>query len=240
MDGKSPLNYSPPLPAHRRAKVRRWVVATALVVGVGLAIWRGPGLWRDVQAEYWWRQCARYENRADVVVYDEDPRRAPALLKAGKGFTMLPPHVWQSVAATTAPVGRVPPACLTSLKPLTSGMSWADSAPIVFLHGMRTPDGHPVLVCVAYDPWQGCFISYAGGDRGYSTLGGGDILGRGFVMDVARLPPLRLYEGQPDPTDPTRFSFRFDLGETSGTVDGRVDETRSVRLQLRPSATTRE
>jgi hypothetical protein len=42
--------------------------------------------------------------------------------------------------------------------------------------------------------------------------------------------PLRLYAGQPDPNDPSRFTIRYDLDGQPGTIEGWVNEHGTVSL----------
>lgn len=45
--------------------------------------------------------------------------------------------------------------------------------------------------------------------------------------------PLRLYAGQPDPIDPSRFTIRYDLDGQQGTIEGWVDERGGVSLAVK-------
>jgi hypothetical protein len=44
---------------------------------------------------------------------------------------------------------------------------------------------------------------------------------------------MRFYAAQPDPADPTRFTFKFQFSGQPGDIDGRLNADDTVTLTLR-------
>jgi hypothetical protein len=58
----------------------------------------------------------------------------------------------------------------------------------------------------------------------------------GYTFPMARhaaRKALRLYAGQPDPSDPSRFTIGYELDGEPGTIDGCVAASGSVHLAVR-------
>jgi hypothetical protein len=58
--------------------------------------------------------------------------------------------------------------------------------------------------------------------------------------ELESVPPgqLRIYWGQPHPTDPARFSITYDTPTTRRVIDGRLMPDDTVQLTLRPIPST--
>jgi len=230
------------------------IVAATAVCG-----WRwGPYLWHQAKLLYWQRQCMNFSAPADTVVYEEDPAAAAVLLKT-PGYS---PYVLKRGAGRNAPTTPVQaaafdPQCLINLaafRPLQFGPFVA--APggvggcnaILFLHERISPAGHHRLVYVSYAPstvdFQPEFI--AGYNYETSAVSPAtwttplSFAQRFYAIDVLSgyppTPPLvRVYAGQPDPTDPAHFTVRYQIWGQEDTLDGRLQDDDQITLTPRQS-----
>jgi hypothetical protein len=189
--------------------------------GVALAIvaWRWGGeAARAAKVIYWSRQCMRYAPPADLVVFDQDAPHIARLMSAGAGYRVStageadPPHAWLS----PAPYAYVP----------QSG--WAPH--VAFMHGRRSGDGPERLVVVEFLPLREPHTV------NHTVL----FHPRVFATSVVRRPTqvrrnedtirislapderLRLYAGQPDSRDPSRFTIDCVIAGERGTIEGRL------------------
>jgi hypothetical protein len=233
----APLEYAPGAPVRRRRRIKRVVQLFALL-GVGLAAWRwGPAARDQATLLYWQRECLRFEFPADVVLYERDPARAAALLRAqdpqyvalayyGHGQPMVTHAVYQ-------------PRALREFATRSSATTPAQRS-IVFCHDRRTPAGKRRLVIVYTSPWNdfgplwewALFepaglaspprpLSAGGHQFGYSNSSG-------FYV------PRRLGPGHADPADPTHFTFPCLVnGQPSATYDGRLTDDDKVVITER-------
>lgn len=227
------LEYSPPLPWHRRRRYRRGAILLALCV-VAVVIWlKGRQIWHRAVVLYYQRQCLTYRTSPNFVAFEPDPSRAAVLLQQPEIYDYSGNLPFPEFAAA-----RVP-ACLqklvTILKPTGFyGMS------VGFLHERRNRRGERKLVVVA-PPSDPRSITYAIADvsswRGatkttwitiyFSSAYEEILLGR---VDRA---PLRVYAGQPDPSDETHFTFRYELDGQPGTIDGYLRDGDDIEFRVR-------
>jgi len=206
---------------------RRYVFAAA---GVALAIvaWRwGGDAARAAQVLYWSRQCMSYAPPADLVVFEQNATEAARLMGSGAGYQLTnageadPPHAWLS----PAPYAFVP----------QSG--WAPH--VAFMHGRRGVDGPERLVVIELLAMREPHTD------NHTVL----FHPRVFATSVVRPPTqvrrnddtvrislapderLRLYAGQPDPRDPSRFTIECVIAGERGTIEGtlRADDVVAFR-----------
>jgi hypothetical protein len=205
---------------------------------------------------YWQRECLRYTQPADTIIYDEDPRSAAALLAHAQEYTAYPIH------RGNGPNGSVPTVnaaaaqarCLTqfiSLPPPNApnlcacGFGGGPVA-VAFMHERISPAGHRRLVVVHYFPERDTFTAGFIEGYNYSTtaitpgtiLDAPTVAQRMYVIDVMsswpRLPPLvRMYAGQPDPADASHFTIRYQMWGQEDVLDGRLKDDDSVTLTPR-------
>ena len=206
---------------------RRYVLAAA---GVALAIvaWRWSGdAARAAQVLYWSRQCMHYSPPANLVVFEQDATEAARLMGAGAGYQLTnageadPPHAWLS----PAPYAYVP----------QSG--WAPQ--VAFMHGRRSADRPARLVVVELLAM-----------REPHTINHTVLFHpRVFATSLVRPPTqvrrnedtirislapderLRIFAGQPDPRDPSRFTVECVIAGDRGTIEGvlQADDVVSFR-----------
>jgi hypothetical protein len=185
----------------------------------------GPAAWGAARVAYWTRQCNRYVAPADRPVYEEDPTRGAALLRAG-GTTAARRYLSDP---PTRYVAR-PPDCLAAFL-AARRLTPASADPVVFLHERTAPGGERRLVYVAFygrpgpSVWRFEWGLYSG--DGYTLSG--------WSLDVNESPTgsLRFFAGQPDPADASHFTIGYEMGGKPGTVDGWLDHGGSLRLKVR-------
>lgn len=252
MTTSAQLDYAP-APAKRRKWLRRCVLLITLL-GVSAACSRwGGAAWHQARLLYWQRQCLRYTTPADQIVYDEDPINAAKLLAADSQYAPYP----LKRGGISAPSAGLPvnaaahvPACWTRFESLTNtpvAIQWARGyGSIAFLHERVSPSGHRRLVGVRYFPDTNSFV--ASFLNGYNcnteaitpatlTMPPAPAM-RAYLIDVLsgwpRHPPMvRMYAGQIDPNDPSRFTIRYEMWGQTDTLDGRLEDNDDVTLTPR-------
>jgi hypothetical protein len=206
------LDYAPPPPMHRRRSFRRALIAgAALCLVFGGFMW-GPRTWRRVELLLLQRQCMAYTRPPTQVVYEPDRVRGAALWVVGGEYV------------------KRPPGGVLHQPPIAARAGLGDG---FFLHGRHRPDGRLRLVNVTL--W-------------YTASGGVDLganvhtpmtftqpsTARTSSTDFPRGPtatPPRLYAGQPNPNDPTRFTIRYEYSDESGVVHGRLNDDDTITFQ---------
>jgi hypothetical protein len=248
--GLPPLEYAP-APSKRRKIARRLIVLLLLVaVAAPLLYWRKP-IFRQARLLYWQRQCLRYTAPPDQVVYEENEYK-PSPLLGRPGYVgwpvSLPPNVG-------SPNGPLPPAIATLPAPPLASFFTAGGFPpayvappqgaTVFLHERTGRTGRRQLVIVTRFPVHDVPFMYAFGLNvmliGPAGIASGPThqypppVAFSWLSDMTRPPTdgLRLYAGQPDPADPSRFTIRYDLSGRSGEIEGRLkDDGQGVSLRI--------
>lgn len=61
------LDYGPPLPWHKRRRVRRAAILLAFALLILSAPWWGAPIWRHAKVLYWQRQCMNYKMPAGGI-----------------------------------------------------------------------------------------------------------------------------------------------------------------------------
>lgn len=135
------------------------------------------------------------------------------------------------------------------------GLNWfrwsppSPNAPrgVLFMHERISPGGNRRLVVIRY-------LANASGTRPESFLGYNfdprvfipgnlsvpaiavprDITPGGLSSDASPLPPLKIFAGQPDANDASRFTIRFLADGAERVVDGELDDQDRITLTLRP------
>lgn len=221
------LDYANPVPLHRRRWVQRWLVrAAGLAVALSACRW-GPSLWWSVRVHYWQHQCLTYTAAPNQVIY-EDHMSSPVVFW-GDGHTSNRPTVHNHGSAVAARTVT----CWDRLNLLTTGTTYATDG-VVFLHSRQDGAGNERLVVVrfAMRAWNEWYFIWTVGDS-RSGRSGTIIVPLSVETQSKKL---RLFAGQPDPVDPTHFSFDYEVGGRRGTIDGWLAETehgRHIQLKLR-------
>jgi hypothetical protein len=212
---------------------RKWVrgAIVVLIVIVSTVGWRWGRDWRD-------RIVLLYDQRACLatappqqVAFDSDPARVARLAGDPNYAVVLgcafrkPPAFWDQFLAA---VGN-------SLGPARSQRA------LLFLHECRAPDGSRFIVELERT---------AAADESAYFIQGYDVesnvyrpatathpavsITNAFAIDVidsvSGHTDIRIYAGQPDTSDPSHFTIRYESGGKTGTVDGRVDSQGHLSL----------
>jgi len=214
----SPLDYAPAQKPNRWRVIRRaalWIAVALLAV---LAVRRGPDFLRRVAFLYHQRGCLRYTAAADQVVFDSNPARV-AILASDRNFVIVggcasrkPPPDWSAVRSGP----------LISTRP--------GSPAVLFLHE-RAAGGVPRLIAV--ERIEGANASphfIPDYDVEPHTISPAMLTSAaqeirfGFDVEVKDngSDDIRIYAGQPDPVDDSRFTIRYELRGKSQLVEGRV------------------
>jgi hypothetical protein len=219
------LSYAP-----ARGRHRRWVkriVVGLLLMTLGLAAfhWRAEP-WRRARMLYYQRQCEAYSPPADEVVFDNDPARSAAL-------RAKPGYVTQK-NIDPRPVFRTPPGCWNGYADATRvGVHEQGGGTKAFLHERRTPRGERRLVVVEFFPFSWTPVVAQAIET--SPLAGRAEV-RGYLHSELFLDPqspprsLRIFAGQPDPADASRFTIVYEWDGRRGTIDGRLNDDDTIVL----------
>ena len=262
-----------PQPAARTAATldygrsrRPWRAGKRHAVLLGLLLVCAAGSWtvgrearQRTQSLLYARQAARHVESAGTVVFEPDPARAEALVRAGTHRPLA--------ADAPAPVARIEPDSFRTFRDALATPSFEAMGALVFLHELTTPSGARRVVAVHFLPYMldgrdlgdaglvarifepGGFLrppSHVGDAQARllvpvdppAAAAGHAAAGDGVSATWTDLPykplPLRWFAGQPDAADPSHFTLDYELDGVHGTVDGYLtDDGGSVRMQAR-------
>jgi hypothetical protein len=177
-----------------------------------------------------------YTAPADRVVLESDPAESAKLLSCSRYLPFLLSDSAGSAVNRAAPIaGYMPDLPRVYASPALPGL--------IFAHRRRPPAGEEVLAYVAPEP----MIRHGGYDfydlwaytmrpesTGYSRRNAisDDRHGSHYQIVIKSTDRLTIFAGQPDPLDPARFSFDFELNGVKRSVSGSVANDRRVYLQL--------
>jgi hypothetical protein len=211
-----PLNYEPAEKSRRKRSYRRApiiVVVTAIIVSA--IVWGPPG-WQWCQLIFWQWRCLAYSKPADHVVYE---------FTKSNGTTAFRREDDVSAERNFRNIGSRTQIYSVSYVP-------------IFLHERQRPDGVKRLVSLDFSPWYGVMPQGLLLDMWEPTWSSTPKLVRNttIVATVGSRPfnNIKIYAGQPDPTDPTHFTFVYDMDGKRYTVDGWVNNSDQVVLSERP------
>lgn len=241
------LDYAPAAPFRRRRRIRRMVAILFLLAIAWPAYWYGPPLWEKSKVLYYQRRCLAFEAPPEQVVFDDDSADL-AVVGARRDYQVLANKDYH--APSFPKMAAFSPSCWNDFtSAAVPSRSAAGAAAVVFCHELTSRDGVRRLVVVqrASDP----------GDFNYNVLSLDaviiqpgtfsakpiDVTPPGVIMwltgAVARqMTPLRIYAGQVDPSDPSRFTIRYAMGKNEHLAEGRLsDGGNEVRFSyLKPIA----
>jgi hypothetical protein len=218
------IDYAPPLPLHRRRKVRQFAMIVAIIAGmIPLAWLAGPLAWRRVQIMYWQRKALRYAPPPDEVVLDASGEFVNQKREMGSHckchFEYAVP--WSRLDSLLSPPGRWP--CAT-----------------LFLHGRKNPKGEARLIVVE---------GRVQGERATvvlptvvqpnsiasKTTAFADAQSSVIVADLpgASSWHTRWFAGQIDLNDDSHFTIPYDLDGVPHVMDGWLMDDDTVKLEQR-------
>lgn len=128
---------------------------------------------------------------------------------------------------------RFAPSCWSRFKPTTSPTA------VVFLHGRTSPSGDRRILSIEAD--QRTIPPIFDTLRWHFRIVVPDSLrgptDTGFVPDdPLSIAADRIYAGQPDPSDPSHFTFDYEYAGHRRRVDGWLQDGDKLRLQVRDAA----
>lgn len=249
-----------------RNVARRWLMRAAVVaILVGMAP-LAKFLWQRTRVLYWQHRCLNHVDPPGTVVYEEDPDHVASLLfRPSTAYVKLPKFT------LPGPLYRVP--TLAGKMPQEFERLFPSGADfVVFLHRRRSSEGKERLVVVTarvYEDLSPRTAFFDGHDHYfagfYIKLGEGvAVVPAGIFGPEPSLPaadPMagysltknpqenvtgyRLFAGQPDPIDESRFTIRYEVGtgnyerETvqkptwiSGEIEGQLQTDGEVKLTV--------
>lgn len=210
------LQYVKRPPFHRRQSFRRGLKVAALLFLI-FALWQfGPSLWIQTRLWYWGVECREYNAPTSEWVCEERPSWAGHT----PGFL--------SSAPTPVP--------LAQFERLAGATSTTPRGPVLYLHERTTPGGVRRLVVVRRVPpaqrqswdapvgleitlWRPRLFLYA--DVAMTSWLEPDPFPRAFGADQDTVS-LRVFAGQTDPSDASRFSISFETVDGPGTLEGKL------------------
>ena len=248
------LDYGRRGPLLDRVGTRRVIVYAMLLAGaLTIALAYDPIMWKlrkwraQSQAAERQRTCMTYTAPADRVVYEEDPARAVALLARDPMY--YPIEAFDLATGQRVPAIAQPPVLREEL--IWSRYNEAARGTkrnVVFLHERTSKSGLRQMVAVEMssqlhrveDESWGIFrfLSCWPVDSETIEIDSGAPRRELLAVDpiTANLTerfsppfPLRLYAGQPDPHDPSRFTIAYELRGHRGLLVGVLgDDSRVV------------
>jgi hypothetical protein len=212
MDSPPTLHYAPgpaPVVRWRRRGIRLILLGGFLAI---LWFWGGAA-WTRLNFLYWQHRCLTYLQPPDHIVLE---------------------------ILATAPIPSSPSAEVAA-PPLVSLGRYDGSVDVwgktIFLHQMRRPDGTPWLVCLGIRMVAGYAAEvYTLFDQEFavdSQLGS-------FHSNYVSFPPInnadhwKFFVGQPDPVNPSHFTFDYELNGTRHTADAWLDNAGKLLVSVRP------
>ena len=205
----------------RRRLLRRILFVLVLTIAVLAAKRYGPQAWRKSSELYWQRWCLNYVGPADA-----------------------------------GPPMRTPDRFLRLFEPRRGHGFWRDEdysdRQMLFLHGRRARGGPERLVIVygeldsgrpprserVWQPEEQLFwllcrahvMSLASCSESFPGDSEGAVSSKDWSIAVAKR--VRLFNGQPDPADPSRFTIIYEVDGQRGSIEGRLNSDDTVRLRI--------
>ena len=182
------------------------------------------------EAAYWEHECLVFRESPDRVVYEGNEAKAISLLFPPANYIPQGIYHHEVAAYRPEPWHRWMPRRFIEVG-------------VAFLHGRNTSAGKTRLVAVLTNTKT--VVEQRSGIMPYVSL-------RSLVYSGVR-PRLtdssldilcqdggvRLFAGQPDPTDDSHFTIKYEIDDKPGTIDGWLQADDTVKLQIRdgPAAT---
>jgi hypothetical protein len=206
------------------------------------------------------RSCLKTTSVSRRVVYEEDPQRAATMIAADSAYRSTPFFL---TAQTNAPVAAPLPQSLP-LVAMRHSRSWdrlkwyyspIEGTGVAFVGERRTPTGETVLFCVEIfarrqQLYEGpiettrqlrAWVIRRANAPPIDEIGDANSIDLDERLIGPRetgqpLPPIRLFEGEIDPTAPSRVQVpfqRLDTGER-GVISCEIDGANSVEFSRAP------
>ncbi|MDB5303396.1 MAG: hypothetical protein JWM97_945 [Phycisphaerales bacterium] len=236
-----PISYAPAPKGIRYHWVRRLTALALLIVLCAATVRYVPRMNRRLELLRSQGLAMTYTAPADHVVYERDPLKAAALLRASSNYWALD---WPSDNGHATPPSRAlnPYGAVVDFAPAWGDFYRLASPPgrntgaVIFLHKLRSPAGHERLVGV--DGFLS--LGIAGLRLNACVFQPGTLFSRPeFVSDgvnysleeMGELPARRVYAGQLDPADPSHFTILYETAEGTGVIDGWLMDDDNVKFK---------
>ncbi len=185
----------------------------------------------------------------DMVVYEEEPAAAAKLLLQGPGYSpcvLNRSSPQKSSAAFTAAAYAPTWSRIGTFIPELIVKHLGPPPALMFLHERTSPSGHRRLVTVIALPQDQSFTPdfIDGHDYISDVFIPGTLttdpqrVPKFWVLDVlsgypAKPPNLRIYAGQVDPHDASKFTIRYEIWAQTGVLDGQLTDDDKLKLMPR-------
>jgi hypothetical protein len=214
----TPLDYQPDSPSLRRKRfIFRTVIVIAMILGGTGAYFLGPIAANALITWHLYRHSLAYTAPPDRVVYEEDPLRGAQLAK--KGYQLMSAmspgwcHYWTIPYPSLARLSLPPTIVFMHARTSPGGaerlvLIWMASNGIRADASGASPDNQVRinLISIVCDGPHNCWDSFHVPQLAPMSL----------AMNRATPLYLRMFAGQPDRQDASRFTIAYQIGETSG------------------------
>jgi hypothetical protein len=226
------LDYAPPVRWWRRRRVAATLLVSLLLVCGASVAWRwGPWARDRITFLLAQQRCMNYAappNRVVITTHVEEVetlassdlpyRRLRRPASVNQGFDVMP-YSWHTAEAwQNFPAGK-----------------WEPGP--AFLHARRTPGGERRLIALELSVGGDDLLIYCRNFKPASLRDNGD-LSRGprTIRGIYRIfglnEPIRVFAGQPDPNDASRFTIRCESGKQSAIIRGQVHDDGRVAMEV--------
>lgn len=239
-DSRPTLNYAPPKRRFRRPIMWTMIGLFAIILTLPLTmqLWH----WADARLELRGLQnaCRNFRAAPDVVVFDDHVGEMP--------FPSHPAYDGWWVSGYQGDDGSLYQRHMQSVSALDilarrNGSSWSPSATL-FVHERVSPGGKRAIVGIT--TWGIRFGTRFDADvvviQPAPFLGTAQPTGNAQNVVIGAWPSretmVRLYAGQPDPTEASRFTIAYQFGDQPGIIDGQLNDDLTVTLTPRTGPLT--
>jgi len=227
--GIGTLEYAKRTPFRRRTWLRRGIIFAIVLASAAAWHW-GHDLRDRIVLLYRQHACLAYAAPPEQVVFDSNPARV-AILARDRNYAIvkgcafrMPPAQWDRYFAA---VGN-------------SATSVNAQRAILFLHECRSPNGIRFMVELERTGGANASAYFLQGYdvesnvvRPAGATHSAVYCPENFDVDVSDIisaTDIRIYAGQPDPSDPSHFTIRYESGGKIATASGRVDNNGHLSL----------
>jgi hypothetical protein len=215
----TPLSYAPPLPWHRRRQAQRTVIRLLVAAAITFA-----GVWG-------------FRFMQQLVFLNQQ--------RHWMSYTMSPAKIILADGAGAAPLLRQPgyrqlrPNAVVYETPAVTDFS--PNSNCVFIHARRAAGHAQRLIVATISPYFGDQLKEYEIDVSLLTPAGLGLGSRPVASPPFGSPGLafentsgiKIFAGQPDPTDESHFTIPYELNGKSNIIDGWLMSDDSVKLQPR-------
>ena len=208
----------------RKGRMVRWGIVSLLVIAGACGAWWRKEIWREGSIRFWEWQCGRYAGRTDEMIYTDVPGDVARL----KGDVRY--WVWTRQEGVTAAMERRP-RCYEELCRV-GGIGRFGQGAVAYMGWRENGKGQKRLVVMDWHYYQRGGTIKRDGVVGRPTAEFrfcGDVVGG--IMKVER-GNLRVFAGQADREDGSKFKVRFEADGKEGWVIGRLKDDGKMEFSV--------